>query len=299
MDKLKAMQTVVSIAEQGSLTAAAAALNSSLPAVVRTLAALESHLGVRLFNRTTRNISLTEEGRYYVDSCRELLADIHEMEAVVTSDAGEPSGLLTLTAPVQFGQMHVAPLVTRFVLQHPKMRIKLMLYDHIVNLVEENIDVGIRIGTLEDSSLIAHQLGTVDRVVVASPEYLRRHGEPRHPKDLLNANCIRFTGSSAFAWTFHENGKELTVPVSGNLEFNQIAPTLDACLAGLGFGMFISYQVKEHILQQRLHVVLQSFQQPPRPIHVVYPSKHHLPARTKVFVGWIKTELRTVLMDAG
>ena len=293
------MQTVVSIADQGSLTAAAEALESSLPAVVRTLAALESHLGVRLFNRTTRSLSPTEEGRHYIESCRNVLANIEEIEGVLISDAVEPSGLLTLTAPVQFGQMYVAPAVTRFVRQYPKMRIKLILLDRFVNLVEENIDIGIRIGTLEDSSLIAHQLAEVDRVVVASPDYLRRNGVPRHPKELLAANCIRFTGSSAYAWSFSKDGKEFNVPVTGNLEFNQISPTLDACLAGLGFGVFISYQVKEHLKQQRLQIVLQSFQLPPRPINIIYPSNRQLPARTKVFVEWIKKELKETLADLG
>lgn len=297
MDKIKAMQTVVSISDNGSLTAAAVALDSSVPSVVRTLATLEAQLGVRLFNRTTRNISLTEAGRQYIESCRQLLASLEEMEASIVNDALEPSGLLTLTAPIQLGQMYVAPAITRFLRQYPKVRIKLILLDRVVNLVEENIDVGIRIGTLEDSSLVAHSVGEINRVVVASPEYIQQQGEPQHPKQLLAANCIRFTGSSAFAWNFLENNKEFQVPVSGNYELNQIAPTIDACVAGLGFSMLMSYQVQQQIRQQRLQVVLKSFQLPPRPINIVYPSRHQLPARTKVFVEWIKTELKTALMD--
>ncbi len=297
MDKLRAMQTVVTIADQGSLTAAAVTLDTSLPSVVRTLAALESHLSVRLFNRTTRSLSLTEEGRYYIENCRELLNTLNEVESALSSNIVEPSGQLTLTAPVQFGQMYIAPAVTRFVQKYDKLRINLILLDRVVNLVEENIDAGIRIGVLEDSSLIAQPLGRVRRVVVASPDYLNRHGEPQHPKALLQANCIRFSGAGAPWWTFHENNKPFNVPVSGNLEFNQVAPTVDACLAGLGFGMFLSYQVKEHIKQQRLRVVLESFQPPPRPINVVYPSGRQLPARTRVFIDWIKGEIKTLLPD--
>ncbi|MBI2780105.1 MAG: LysR family transcriptional regulator [Gammaproteobacteria bacterium] len=299
MDKLKAMQTIVSIADQGSLTAAAVVLDTSLPSVVRTLATLESYLGVRLFNRTTRSISPTEEGRYYIENCRELLATINEVESALNNDASEPNGLLTLTAPVQFGQMYVAPAVTRFVQKYDKMRVNLIFLDRVVNLVEENIDVGIRIGALEDSSLVAQSLGKVCRVVVASPGYLNRHGEPQHPKELLHVNCIRFSGGAGPWWTFHENGKQFDVPVTGNLEFNQVAPTVDACLAGLGFGMFISYQVNEHIKQKRLRVVLESFQPQPRPINVIYPSGRLLPARTKVFIEWIKNEIRTLLPEAG
>lgn len=292
MDKLKAMQTVVSIADHGSLTAAAAALRSSLPAVVRTLAALESHLGARLFNRTTRSLSLTEAGRGYIDQCRALLAAIGEAEAALHSSATEPAGLLTITAPVQFGQLHVAPAVTRFVQRYEKVRINLILLDRIVNLVEEKIDIGIRIGDLEESSLIAQPLGRVSRVVVASPEYLSRHGEPQHPKELLQANCIRFSGSSEPGWRFQEDGRQFSVPVSGNLEFNQVTPAVEACVAGLGFGMFISYQVKAQIAEERLRVVLEPFQTAPRPVSIVYPGGRQMPLRTRLFIEWIKGEIR-------
>ena len=295
MDKLKAMQAVVHIADQGSLTAAAVTMNTSLPSMVRTLAALESHLGVRLFNRTTRSISATDEGRSYIEGCRALLATLQELEASLVSDVVEPCGLLTLTAPVQFGQMYIAPAINRFVQHYGKVRVNLMLLDRVVNLVEENIDLGIRIGTLENSSLIALHLGDVYRVVVASPDYLARYGEPEHPKALLEANCIRFTGGAGVPWMFHENGKPLNIPITGNLEFNQVAPTVDACLAGLGIGMFISYQVREHIQAGRLRAVLEPFQLPSQPISVVYPSGRQLPARTRLFIKWIKSEMRTRL----
>ena len=292
MDKLKAMQTVVSIADTGSLTAAAAELGSSPPAVVRTLAALETYLGIRLFNRSTRRISLTEEGRHYLASCRQLLAAIKDAESALVTDTAEPAGQLTITAPVLFGQMYVAPSVTRFVQKHGKVRVNLLLQDRIVNLLEENIDVGIRIGVLEDSSLVAQPLGSVRRMVVASPDYLARHRLPEHPKDLLKANCVRFSGGTGPWWTFFEDGRQFNVPVTGNLEFNHVAPAAEACLAGLGFGMFISYQVAHHIEQNRLQVVLESFEPPLRPINVVYPHARLLPARTKVFIEWIKQALK-------
>lgn len=299
MDKLKAMQTVVSIADEGSLTAAAAALDSSPPAVVRTLAALEAHLGIRLFNRTTRRISLTEEGRHYIESCRQLLAAIKEAESALTTDAVEPSGQLTITAPVLFGQIYVAPAVTRFVQQYSKVRVNLMLLDRVVNLLEENIDVGIRIGALEDSSLVAQPLGSVRRMVVASPDYLSRLGVPEHPRDLLKANCVKFSGGMGPGWIFYEGGRQFSMPVTGNLEFNQVAPAADACLAGLGFGMFISYQVAHHIEKKRLQIVLELFEPPPQPIHVIYPHARLLPARTKVFIEWIKQELKDCTPNLG
>jgi DNA-binding transcriptional LysR family regulator len=292
MDRFRAMQTFVRIVDEGSLTAAARALDSSLPAVVRTLAALEGKLGVRILNRSTRRISLTDEGRRYLDSCRQVLAAVEKAETAVTEQAAEPSGRLTITAPVLFGQMYVAPAVTRFVRQYDKLRVSVSLVDHVVNLLEEGIDVGIRIGPLEDSSLVAQPVGVVRRVSVASPGYLRRHGTPRHPNDLLKANCVRFSGGATSWWTFHEGGKRFNVAVTGNLEFNHVAPAADACAAGLGFGNFISYQVAPYIAQDRLKVVLEKFEPPPRPISVVYPHARLLPARTKVFVAWIKRELK-------
>jgi DNA-binding transcriptional LysR family regulator len=292
MDKLKAMQAFMHIADQGSLTAAARALDSSLPAVVRTLAALEAHLGVRLMHRTTRRLSLTEEGKHYLESCRQVLTAVGEAESALIADTREPTGRLHITAPVMFGQMHVAPTAMRFVQRHTRVQCSVMLADRVVNLLEEGLDLGIRIGTLEDSTLVAQQLGSLRRVVAASPAYLARQGLPTHPRDLLQANCIQFLGTSGPWWTFHAQGKTFTVPVTGNLSFNHNAPVLDACLAGLGVGMFISYQVAPHLAQGTLQLVLEDFEPPPRPIHVVYPHARLLPARTRAFIDFIKKDLQ-------
>jgi DNA-binding transcriptional LysR family regulator len=291
MDKLRAMQAFVAIADHGSLTAAARVLDSSLPAMVRTLAALEAHLGTRLAQRTTRRIALTDEGQRYLDTCRQVLAAVADGEAALSSASDDPAGHLTVTAPVQFGQMFVAPAVTRFVRAHPKMQVRLLLFDRVVNLLEEGIDVGIRIGDLADSSLVARQVASVRRMVVASPAFLRRAGVPKHPRDLLAANCVRFTGSSGPWWTFHEGKRTFNVPVTGNLEFNHVGPALDACLDDMGFGMFISYQVAGALAQKRLRVVLEAFEPPPRPISVVTPHARLLPARTRVFVEAMRREL--------
>ena len=292
MDKFKAMQTFVRIADEGSLTAAARAMSSSLPAVVRSLAAYEAELGVRLFNRTTRRISLTEEGRRHLESCRQLLSALEDAEAALTAEAGEPTGHLTITAPMLFGQMHVAPAVTRFVQQHDKMRCSVVLVDRVVNLLEEGIDVGIRIGEPEDSTLVAQTVGKIGRHVVASPAYLKQHGMPKHPRDLLKANCIRVTDHTAGWGTFIDNGKPLRLAVSGNLDFNQIAPAVAACVAGAGFGMFLSYQVAPYLRNKELRVVLGEFEAEARPINIVYPHARLLPMRTRVFIEWMKEELR-------
>ena len=291
MDRFKAMQTFVAIADCGSLTAAARALDSSLPAVVRSLAALEAHLGVRLAQRTTRRIALTAEGRHYLENCRQVLAAVEAGEAALSAEADEPAGQLTVTAPVLFGQMHVAPAVTRFVRRYPKVQVRLLLFDRVVNLLDEGIDAGIRIGELADSSLVAQPVASVRRMVVASPACLKACGVPRHPRDLLDANCIRFSGSSGPWWTFYEGKRQFTVPVKGNLEFNHVGPSLDACAEGMGFGMFISYQVEALLGRGKLKAVLETFEPPPRPISVVYPHARLLPARTRLFVDWIKAEL--------
>jgi DNA-binding transcriptional LysR family regulator len=291
MDKFKAMQTFVRIADEGSLTQAARELGLSLPAVVRSLAAYEAELGVRLFHRTTRRITLTEDGRQHLANCRQVLAALEESEAQLSAGAREAAGHLTITAPVLFGQMHVAPSVTRFLQHRPKMRCTLLLLDRIVNLIDEGIDLGVRIGHLEDSSLVALSIGHVRRVVVAHPDYLRQHGTPRHPRDLQRFNCIRNVSGAAAWGDFQEKGRAFRVAVSGNLEFNHVLPAVQACAAGAGFGMFFSYQVAPWVAQRQLKIVLEKFERPPRPIQVVYPHARLLPARTRAFIDWIREDL--------
>ncbi len=291
MDKLQAMRTFVRIVDDGSLSAAARSLNASVPAVVRSLAGLEAELQTRLLNRTTRRQGLTDEGRGYLEHCRRILADIDAAEAALRERHEEPSGTLHVTAPVLLGQMWVAPAVNRFVRRYGRVQCRLLLVDRLVNLVEEGLDVAIRIDHLADSSLVSQQAGSVRRVVVASPDYLQRHGVPRHPRELLRANCI----STGRPWPFRDGGHEFTLPVAGNLDFNVGAPALQACVDGLGFGMFLSYQVAQEVAQHRLHIVLQDFERPPLPLNVVYPHARLLARRTRLFVDWMKTALAPVV----
>jgi DNA-binding transcriptional LysR family regulator len=291
MDKLKAMNTFVHVADGGSLTAAASALELSLPAVVRSLAALESTLGVRLVNRTTRRLGLTPEGQEYLARCRVVLAAVDDAEAALAVGDTEPRGPISITAPVLFGQLFVAPTVTRFLQRHARVHVSMRLDDRTLSLHEEQIDIGVRIGNLEDSSLVAWRTGAVRRVVVASPAYLRKHGTPKHPRELADANCVRFRGPSGPWWVFHEGGTPLDVPIRGNLELNHVAPAADACVAGLGFGMFISYQVAQQIRDKRLRIVLEEFEPPPRPIHVVVPHGRLLPRRTALLVEQLRADL--------
>lgn len=291
MDKLRAMQTFVRIVDKGSLTAAAASLGTSLPAVVRTLAALEAHLQVRLLNRTTRRLALTEDGRSYLDSCRRILATIDEVEAGLTTRQVELAGHLTVTAPMLFGQMYVAPAVTRFVQRYPAVHCSLNLADRVVDLLEEGVDVGVRIGPLRDSTLIAQPVGRIRRVVVATPAFLRKHGVPRHPEDLTRQPCLRFSSGNPHWWTFQDDGRVFQVPVTGNLEFNQTAPAVTACAAGAGFGHFLSYQVAPLVAEKKLRIVLEDYELAPWPLSVLYPHARMLPARTRALIDWLKADL--------
>jgi DNA-binding transcriptional LysR family regulator len=292
MDKLRAMQTFVAIVDQGSLSAAARVLDSSLPAVVRTLAALETSLDVRLLNRTTRRIALTEEGRTYLDTCRQILGELQEAEARLAARHEAPSGTLVVTAPVLFGQLHVAPALYRFLRAYPAVKCRLLLNDRVVNLWEEGIDVGIRISPLDDSTLVAQSLGAIRRVVVASPACLAEQGEVTHPRELVGKNCIRSHGGGFGQWRFWEGGREFVVPVDGNLEVSHGLTAVDACLDGMGYGCFLSYQVAAPMADGRLVRVLKNYEGPARPVNIVYPHARLLPSRTRVFVEWMKRELR-------
>jgi DNA-binding transcriptional LysR family regulator len=293
MDKLRAMRSFVSIADAGSLTAAARAQGSSLPAVVRLLAALEDDLGTRLFHRTTRRIALTEAGRHYLERCRQVEALLEEAEAELHAEQTEPQGTLRVTAPALFGARHVTSGITAFVQRYPKVNVEAQLLDRVVNLVEEGIDVGVRIGDLGDSSLIARSVGSMRRLCVAAPSYLARHGAPAHPKDLLRHNCIRSANAVSSAWAFRAQGKALAIAVAGNLSVNLAEAAAGACAAGLGIGSFFAYQVAAEVASGALEVLLPDFEPLPWPIHVVYPEPRWLPARTRSFVEFILRHLQS------
>lgn len=293
MDKLKALQAFVAIVDRGSLTAAAEALDSSLPAVVRTLAALESQLGVRLLNRTTRRLSLTEDGRQYLERARRIVADLDDADRSLGAHQAEPSGTLKVTAPVLFGQYLVAPAVTRFLQRHSKMHVDLVLLDRVVNLVEEGLDVGVRIGHLQDASVVARRVASIRHVVVASPALLRRLGTPKHPRELAQLPCLRFSATEGGPWTFREAGRLFAVGVHGPFDCNLAAPMLDACAAGLGFVRCLSYQAAPLLAAKQLRIVLGDYEIEPWPVSLTYPSARLLPFRTKAFIESMVDELKS------
>ncbi len=293
MNKVQAMKTFVAIVNQGSLTAAGEVLDKSLPTVVRSLANLESHLGVRLLNRTTRRQTLTEEGKHYFERCRKILDDIDQAELELSAEHSDPSGALKVTASRLFGRMYVSPVVTSFLARYPHMQINLLFLDRIVNLVEEGLDVGVRIGHLEDSSMIAVPVGEIRRVICASPGFLERSGVPARPGDLAGKKCIRFTGiTPGLHWPFREEGKSRNVPIEPVYTCNQAAASIETCVSGLGYGMFLSYMVEPQLKAGKLNLVLEEFETSPMPVHVVYQQSKYLSTRIRVFVDWMTSELR-------
>lgn len=291
MDRLHAMRSFVTIVDSGSLTAAARELQTSLPSVVRTLSSLEKHVGVRLLNRTTRRIALTEAGVHYLAKCRDVLALVEQTESELGAVSAKPSGIITLTAPVLFGQIYVAPLLTEYLKTYSQVKGNLLLLDRMVNLVEEGIDVGVRIGELSDSSLVAKTVGHVRHMVVASPAYLKKVGTPFVPKDIQDAACITRGGENGSSWPFYKGRKQFRVQINSCLECNLNAPAIDACVAGLGFGRFMSYQVTREIAEKKLRVVLAEFEPTPKPVNIVYTSRELLPAKTRLLIEWLKQEL--------
>jgi DNA-binding transcriptional LysR family regulator len=290
MDKLSAMATFVQIVEKGSLTAAAATLGTSLPSVVRTLASLERYLGVRLLNRTTRRIHLTEEGAQYLERCRVILSTVQETEAALTSRRTQLQGKLTVTASVLFGRRYVAPIVIDFLRRHPGVNADLLFVDRI--------NVAARIGHLQDSSLVAIPVGTVRRVVCASPEYLRRRGTPRTPQDVRAHSCVRHTGLTPRSdWQFRIGRRAVSVPISVVTSCNEIDSSLAACLNGRGLGMFLSYQTAPYRDENKLRYVLEEFEADALPVHVVHPQSRLVTGKVRAFVDESVSKLRRIAFD--
>lgn len=288
MDRLAAMTAFVRVVEAGSLSAAARALNTSLASVSRQLAALERRLGARLMNRTTRRIALTEGGRAYYERSKRVLADIEEAEAALSQHQAMPSGRLVVSAPIAFGQVYLAPIIAGFLARHPRVAIDLSLADRFVNVVEEGIDVAVRVGTLADSSLIARRLGTFRRVVVASPAYLKSHAAPRRPTDIAGHDCLSFSMLiDPVRWHFVADGKEIAVPIAPRLRSDNQLALRQAAIDGAGLLLASSWFVREAVAAGRLQVVLDAFETPVVPIHVVYPHARLLSAKVRAFVDYL------------
>ena len=269
MDRLDEWRVFGAVASRRSFVAAARALHRSPQAITRAVAALEARLGVRLLHRTTRSVSLTADGERYLQRSIRALAEIDALEA---SDRDAPlTGLLALTAPVLFGQLHVAPVVRELLAAHPALDVRLFLVDRVVSLAEEGLDLGVRIGALPDSALRARVVGHVRLVAFASPAYLKRAGRPRRPEDLARHTCIANSGATAIAdrWSFPGPKRERSVAVRSRLIVNTSQAAIDAAVAGFGVTRAFSYQVAHLVAAKQLQVVLEAFEPPSVPVQIV------------------------------
>ncbi|MFS2154487.1 LysR family transcriptional regulator [Rhizobium sp. Rhizsp42] len=295
MDRLQCMKVLVRVSETASFAEAARQLHMSPPAVTRAVAFLEDATGARLFVRSTRSVNLTEAGRRYADDCKRILAEIDEAEASAGGSHATPSGMLTITAPVQFGQLHVMPVMTEFLDIHKGVTGRVLLFDRIVSLVEEGIDVAIRIGRLQDSDQTAIKVGSVRRVVCGAPSYFERHGEPKTPADLASHATIVNTGSSApLDWHFAPDGAAATL--HPRLYCNTVDAAIAASVTGWGLSRPLSYQVSRYVAAGQLRLTLQDYEEPPLPIHVVHAEGRHVSAKTRAFVDFAVAKLRALEM---
>jgi DNA-binding transcriptional LysR family regulator len=308
MDRLKQIETFVAVATKGSLTAAANA-ESVAPAVIgRRLDALEERLGVKLLVRTTRKITVTHEGSAYLEDCQRILRELGDAEASVAAGGVKAAGHVRVTAPAGFGRKHVAPLVPKFMAQHPDVTVSLDMSDRVVDVVNEGFDCAVRVGDLPDSSLVSIRLADNRRVCVATPSYLKRAGTPKTPQELANHNCLAFSSvaSQPRGWVFQVLAKEsgdkpeiLHMRVSGNMDCTDGEALLDWCRAGHGIAWRSWWEVGAAVSAGELVTVLDDFAAPPNGIYAVFPQRKHLPLRVRLWVEFLKHSYAQLALAGG
>jgi DNA-binding transcriptional LysR family regulator len=287
------MQTFVSVAEEEGFAPAARRLGISPPAVTRAIAALEERLGVLLLERTTRKVRVTEVGARYLLDCKRLLAEVEDAESAVRGDHTKPRGQLGVTASVMFGRLFVAPILVDFLAKYPQVSARALLHDRVVDLMDEGLDVAVRIAQLDDSSLTSVKVGSVRRVSCAAPAYLAKHGTPKTPRDLAEHNTFVFSSErAARAWSFEHRGRPLSFRPRATLLTNASEVGIEAALAGAGITHVLSYMVASHVRAGRLRLVLEDYEAEPIPIHVVYREGRRAPARVRAFVDFVVPRLR-------
>lgn len=290
MDRLKQIESFVAVAARGSLTAAANAEGVAPAVIGRRIDALEERLGVKLLVRTTRKITLTHEGSAFLEDCQRLLADLASAEASVSAGGVKASGYLRVTAPAGFGRRHVAPLVPRFLEQHPDVNVSLNLSDRVVDIVNESYDCAVRVGDLPDSSLISVRMADNRRLCVATPAYLKRAGTPKHPNELLRHQCLTLSSdaSQTRGWAFMVDGAVTHLRPSGRLDCSDGQVLHDWCVAGLGIAWRSTWEVEHEVRSGQLVTVLDDYAAPPNGIYAVFPHAKHLPLRVRLWIDFLK-----------
>jgi DNA-binding transcriptional LysR family regulator len=288
MDRIDAMQAFVAVADLKGFAPAARKLGLSPSGVTRLIAALEDRLGARLLQRTTRSVTLTDVGARYLERVRRILSDVEEAESSAEGERTRPSGRLAVSAPVGFGRLHVSPVMSAYLKRYPEVSGELRLSDRMINLVEDGVDLAIRIGHLADSSLVARHVGEMRRIVVASNEYLKQRGEPDTPKAIASHAAIQFGATTASPeWRFVEDGREVSVICTPRLTTNSADAAIRYAEQGGGLTRVMAYQAADAIKAGRLKIVLAKFEQPPLPIHIVYPTSRLLSAKVRAFIDLV------------
>ncbi len=293
MDVLAAFRVFVRVAEARSFSAVAREMGTTQPAVSRQVAALEEHLGARLLQRTTRSLALTEDGRDLLGHARRVLDSVEEAEASVGRRHSLPGGLVRLGSSSAFGRLYVAPRIERLLERYPELAIELRMSDSILDLVAEGIDIAIRVGTVQDSSLVARKIGSSRRITVASAGCIAQHGEPHHPSDLARLPCVIFTGSATpTEWLFESSDGPVSVSVTGRFRTDNGEAVREAVLAGLGFAVLPIWFFRTELTDGRLKPVLTGWEPPSNAISAVYPSRRNLAPRTRAVIDFFLDEFR-------
>jgi len=299
MDRFDAMSTFLAVVDTGSLSAAGRKLAAPLTTVSRKVAALERRLGVQLLVRTSRRVELTESGRQYAASARQILLTLDEAEQTAAGEYLAPRGELSVTAPTLFGELHVMPVLSAFLAEHPEIDLRLLLVDAPIDLAENHVHVAVRIGELADSALIARKIGASRSITCASPDYLRRRGEPLRPADLVDHEGVTFRGFSPFQWRYVDGEETVVAEPRGRVVLNSAAAAIRAAEAGLGVTRALDYQVAEALARGSLKAILTPFEAPALPINLVFAKQERAPLKVRAFMDWAGPKLRARLLEAG
>jgi DNA-binding transcriptional LysR family regulator len=291
VDKFKQLESFVAVATLGSLSAAARADGIAPAMMGRRISALEARLGIKLLNRSTRRLSLTSEGNALLEEAQRILRDLNETEARLSQGSIRPEGHLRISAPAGFGRRHVAPLIPEFVTAYPEVSVTLDLSDRLVDLIEERYDCAIRIGELDDSQFIGLRLADNQRVVVAAPQYLAKHGRPATPDDLARHNCLSFgiQGNQSRGWLLRYNGEVRAFRVKGSLACSDGSVLHQWTLAGFGLAWRSLWEVRDDLAHGRLVSVLDDYAAPPNGVFAILPERKHLPLRVRLFIDTLKS----------
>jgi DNA-binding transcriptional LysR family regulator len=287
MDRIEAMQAFVAVADLRGFAPAARKLGQSPSNVTRLVAALEDRLGARLLQRTTRQVALTDVGARYLERARRILADVEEAEGAAEGERTRPSGRLVVSAPVGFGRLHVSPVMSAYLMRYGEVAGELRLSDRVINLVEDGVDLAVRIGHLPVSTLVARQVGEMRRIVVASPDYLKSRGEPKRPAAIESHETIQFGATASTEWQFVEDGSEVRLAATPRFTTNSADAAIQYAERGGGLTRVLAYQAADAIKRGRLKIVLQKFEKPPLPIHLVYPTSRLLSAKVRTFIDLV------------